>query len=48
MIMVKISAWGSPNHQYRHGVAGQKGWETLIYAHETIIISYFLIFLQIC
>ena len=31
MIMVKMSRWGSPNLQYLDmGVAGQKGWETLI------------------
>ena len=30
MIMVKISAWGSPNLQYLDmGVAGEKGLETL-------------------
>ena len=32
MIVVKMSAWGSPNVQYLDkGVAGQKGWEILIY-----------------
>ena len=32
MIMVNISAWGSPNLQYLDMVvAGQKGWEALGY-----------------
>ena len=34
MIMVKMSAWGSPNvHYLDMGVAGQKGWEALHQAH---------------
>ena len=37
MIMVKISPWGSLNLQYPFmGVAGQKGWEALIYIHVKI------------
>ena len=38
MIMVKISAWGSPNLQYLDmGVTGQKGWETLLYTISSIL-----------
>ena len=37
MIMVKISPWGWPNLQYLDmGVAGQKGWETLLYCKTVV------------
>ena len=30
MIVVKMSAWGSPNvHYLDKGITGQKGWDTL-------------------
>ena len=38
MIMVKISPWGLPNLQYLDiGVAGQKGWETLLYSINVLM-----------